>query len=376
MDRNRRVVVGVISDLVTDQRVHKVCLFLIEKGYDVHLIGREKKDSAPLLSTPYNAERLEVGPQKGVLMYLVFMWKLFWRTLRLPRATIYLSNDLDTLLPLFLRAKLSGSRIVYDSHELFTEVPELIHRPKKQAVWKFLEKRLVPQVDAMYTVNSAISNYYSTLYKREVAVVRNVAPKWSPTQLIPKAELGLPIDKKILIMQGAGMNIDRGIEEAIRMMHFLTGTVLILVGDGDFIPEAKRIVSDEELGEKVLFFGKRPYLELMQFTAHADLGLSLDQPTNPNYIHSLPNKIFDFIQTNTPIICTPIPAVAAIVKRYGVGCVVDDCSPEYLASVVQQVLKNDEAYTEMRLACEKAAEQETWEKECSILVQIFGKITP
>lgn len=368
-----KVIVSVINDLNTDQRVHKVCSFIESQGYDVLLVGRKLKSSQEMEYRSYRTKRFRMYYEKGALFYAWFNFRLFWFLLFRP-STILVSNDLDTLLPNYLVSKLKGKKLVYDSHEYFTEVPELISRPKVKAVWERIERFIFPKLKFVSTVNQSIAEKYREKYGVTLKVVRNVSPLWNPAHIRSKKELGIPEGKHILIMQGAGLNIDRGVEEAIRMMPFLENAVLIIVGNGDIIPEMKQLVETENWQEKVLFFGKRPYSELLQYTQQADLGLSFDQPTNPNYLFSLPNKIFDYIHTSTPIICSDLVEVAKLVKGYEVGETVSNFEPKYLAGQIQRVLNNPELMECWKNNCKLAASKENWEVEVQQLNEFYPKV--
>lgn len=365
-----RIIVSVINDLSTDQRVHKVCLFLTDRGYDVVLVGRKKSDSQPLPERVYQTRRMRLLFEKGPLFYAFFNLRLFLFLL-FHRSHFLLSNDLDTLLPNYLVSRIKRKPLFYDSHEYFTEVPELIQRRKVQKIWERIEQFTLPKVKNAYTVNRSIASRYAEKYGIEMKIVRNVAPLWKPDSIPSKTELGIPENCQLLIMQGAGLNIHRGIEEAISMMHFLGNTVLMLVGDGDVIPQMKLRVEEEKLQEKVLFFGKRPYTELMCFTHHADLGLSLDQATNPNYEFSLPNKIFDYIHATTPVVCSNVIEVANVVKKHQAGIVLETCDPKYMADQIRELLSDQIRMEQLRENCKRAALVENWESETEVLKSIY-----
>ena len=54
--------------------------------------------------------------------------------------------------------------MVYDSHEYFTEVPELVHRPKVKRIWEWLEQKIVPQIRYATTVCQSIADIYNKKY--------------------------------------------------------------------------------------------------------------------------------------------------------------------------------------------------------------------
>ena len=367
------MIVSVINDLNTDQRVHKVCSFIQDQGYEVLLVGRTLKSSQKMEPRSYDTLRFRMFFEKGALFYAWFNFRLFWFLL-FHRSDILVANDLDTLLPNYLVSKLKRKKLVYDSHEYFTEVPELISRPKVKAVWEKIERFIFPKLQFVSTVNQSIAQKYSEKYGVLLKVVRNVSPLWNPAVIQSKKELGSPEGKYILIMQGAGLNVDRGVEEAIRMMPFLENTVLIIVGSGDIIPDMKKLVEKENWQDLVLFFGKRPYQELMQFTQQADLGLSFDQPTNPNYLFSLPNKIFDYIHTSTPIVCSDLIEVSKLVKSYEVGEIVTDFEPQHLAKQIRAILDNTKLIETWKNNCKIAAGNENWEVEVQQLNEFYPKV--
>jgi glycosyltransferase involved in cell wall biosynthesis len=374
MAKHNKVIVSVTNDLYTDQRVDKVCLFLVNQGYDVLLVGRLRKNSIPLPERIYKTHRLKLIFDKGAKFYAEYNIRLFLYLL-FHRSNLLVSNDLDTLLANYAASKFKpNSRLVYDSHEYFTEVPELINRPKIKSIWEGIEAWIFPKLKTIYTVNHSIAELYKNKYRKEIKVVRNISNVWLPSQLKTKEELGIPSDKKIIIIQGAGINIDRGAEEAVEAMKKVDNAALLIVGDGDVVPQLKEFVQVNNLSDKVLFFGKKPYQEMMNYTYHADLGLTLDKPTNINYRFSLPNKVFDYIHTNTPILATDLIEISTIIHKYEVGKIINDLSPENLATEINSLLSNTDLLDQLKRNCNVAKVFENWEKETEVLKEIYPKI--
>lgn len=367
-----KVIVSVTNDLYTDQRVDKVCNFLVGRGYQVLLVGRKRKNSLKLAERGYQMHRMTLLFDKGPLFYAEYNFRLFLYLL-FHKTSILLSNDLDTLLANY-GAKLfkPKARLVYDSHEYFTEVPELQGRFAKK-VWEKIEGFIFPKLTTIYTVNESIAEMYRKKYNKEVLVVRNVSPLWKEENLLSKKELGLPENRPLIILQGAGINIDRGAEEAVEAMKLIDTACLIIVGDGDVVAQLKQYVEKSGLSTKVLFFGKQPYLRMMNYTYHSSIGLTLDKDTNINYRFSLPNKLFDYIHTNTAVVCTPLVEVKRIVETYKVGKVLEQLTPESLAETIKSLLENKEELEKIQHNCDEAKQALNWEKETAVLQKVFPK---
>ena len=369
-----RAFVSVTNDLYTDNRVNKICLFLIDQGYQVTLIGRVKTDSSPLNDRPYATKRFKLLWEKGPKFYAVYNVRLFFYLL-FRRADLLVANDLDTLAANYLASIFKfNTRLVYDSHEYFTQVPELIHRPKTQKIWERIEGFIFPRLKTVYTVNQSIARIYAEKYKKDIHVVRNISPSWNPINIRSRKELGLPEHQFLVILQGAGINIDRGAEEAVEAMKLLTDVTLLFVGSGDVIEKLQEKVKTEQLEHRVLFFGKRPYDEMMAFTHHSDLGLTLDKPTSDNYRYSLPNKVFDYIHAGTPIIGTNLVEVAHVISTHQVGTILADLTPEALASAIHHYQEHPDLLLTQKANCRVAAASENWEKEQEILKKIYPRI--
>jgi hypothetical protein len=142
---SRRAAVSVINDLVTDNRVQRTCAALRESGYEVTLIGRRLRHSPALPAWNFKAVRMRLLFETGPLFYLFFNLRLFFRLL-FTKAELYYANDLDTLLPNYLAAWLKGKPVIYDSHELFCDVPELLETPFKRKIWQKLEAFIIPRL--------------------------------------------------------------------------------------------------------------------------------------------------------------------------------------------------------------------------------------
>lgn len=357
-----KIISAVINDLVTDQRVHRSCMLMHEMGYDVALIGRRLPDSLPMPARPYRCIRMWLPFRKGPAFYAVFNVHLFFRLL-FSRFDAVWTNDLDTLWASRLATKLKGKKLVFDSHEYFTGVPELVGRPRVQKFWKRIESRIVPKLPFMITVNDSIADLFRKEYNIPVLVVRNVPLR--NTIKIPKtrAELGLPDDKKILLVQGRGINIDRGVEEMVLAMKQVEGALLLIIGGGDVFPVIQKMVADEKLQDKVITMAPMNREDLMQYTMAADIGLTLDKDTNINYRFSLPNKIFDYIQAGIAVMCTNLVEVANIVNTYAVGTVTASSAPDALAATVNKMISDEAQLNEWKNNSSKVSAILCWENE-------------
>jgi glycosyltransferase involved in cell wall biosynthesis len=366
----KKVIVSVTNDLFTDQRVRKVCEFLVEHDFELTLVGRKLPDSKPMPELPYKTKRFPLWFKKGPLFYATYNLRLFWYLL-FHKADILLSNDLDTLLANSWARRFKGCKLIYDSHELYCETPELINRPKVRNFWKKIERKWLPKADKMYTVNQSIADIYSEEYNREVQVVRNISDGKFPPLTATRKDLGLPEDKKVVIMQGAGINIQRGAEEMVEAIQDVEKAVLAIVGDGDVVPQLRQSVIENGWEDKVLFFGKRPYNELINFTRLSDVGVSMDKDSNPNYRYALGNKIFDYIHAGIPLFVSDLPEVAGLVKKYNVGVVCPSHNVDVIAETLNNLFRDSARFELFKANTKKAAKELTWDNEKKVLEKIY-----
>ena len=366
----KKVILSVTNDLTTEQRVDKVCRTLIKMGFNPILTGRRKRDSQDLPERAYRTRRFRLLFEKGPLFYASYNTRLFFYLLS-SKTDLIVANDLDTLMASYLASKIKGVPLVYDTHEYYTETPELVNRPGVQAVWRGIEKRVFPRLKHVYTVNESIARIYEKAYGVEVQVVRNVP---ETKALLPERNRrlkGLPEDKKIILLQGAGINIHRGAEEMVRAMQYIENAVFMVVGGGDVLDNLKRLTSELGLENKVIFIPKQPLDKVLEYTVEADLGVTLDKDTNPNYRYSLPNKLFDYIQAGVPVLASPLAEVKKIIEEYDIGTTIDSHDPRHIADKVNEIFSDPKKLGLWKQNLKFASEALCWEKEEQTLIQIY-----
>jgi len=369
-----RVFVSVSNDLFSDMRVDKICNTLVSMGFEVTLVGRKLPDSLELSPRNYQTKRIKLIFKKGALFYAELNLRLFFYLL-FKKQGVLLSNDLDTLLANYWVSKLRGSELVYDSHEYFTEVPELKEGSFSKNTWLKIERFIFPKLKSVYTVCDSIAYTYKEKYGVDVKVVRNIPRRKEKVNYVSRAELGLPSDKHILLLQGAGINLDRGAEEMVEAMKYLPINYLfVIVGGGDVFEKLKEIIATNQLESKVLIKGKIPYQELVQYTHAADLGLSLDKNTNLNYEYSLPNKLFDYLHHETPVLASNLTEIRKIIEEHEVGWILKNHNPETIANQIQEIFEDMSNFEKKKRNTSAAAEKLTWENEELVLKQIYASL--
>ena len=288
------------------------------------------------------------------------------------RFDIYHSNDLDTLLPMWLTSFIFKKKLVYDSHEYFLGVPEIQNRYFVKKVWSSIESFIFPKLKYVFTVNESISDLYFKDYKVRPLVIRNLPNKSSLIKVKTKKDLGLPDNKKLVILQGSGINVDRGAEELLEAISIQDDFFLSVVGKGDIVDKLKKRCAKSDLVDKVLFVPTLPYSQMMQFTLNSDVGVSLDKNNNINYKFSLPNKIFDYSKAEIPFVSTNLVEIRKITEEFHTGVLISSTSPE---SIIEGLNKAIALKKSKNFISNIAKMNSTlnWESESVSLIKTYEK---
>ena len=361
-----KILVSVFNNLYTDQRVEKVCKSLHENAYQIELIGNNW-GGEPEMSRPYFFKRISLKSKILRFAYLEFQWKLYKELMnRANENSILLSNDLDALLPNYLVSKRKKIPMIWDSHEIFTEMPSVTNR-WVQHVWRLLEKSIVPKLKYTMIANDSYADWFVKNYgiKRPV-VVRNL-PKKLPS---PKLTDNNP---KIILYQGT-INYSRGIDKMIEAMQFIENAEFHIAGRGPFLEEYQQLTKNLHLGNKVKFLGNLHPDDLRKITEKADVGLSIEENKGLSYYYSLPNKISDYIQARVPVVVSKFPEMQKIVEKYNVGEFISSHEPQHLAEKVKTVLEKGRSSYLPQL--EIASQELCWENEEPKLLELFDRVAP
>ncbi|MFP4555817.1 MAG: glycosyltransferase [Bacteroidales bacterium] len=360
-----RLVLLVTNDIAADQRLHRTALTLSEAGYKVTAVGRRLKHTPKKIQRPYSVKLFRLPFKKGPLFYAAYNIYAFFYLI-FHKYNLVQANDLDTLLAARLAAFIKRKPLVYDSHELFTEVPELVYRPKVKRVWLWLERRLVPGLRFCSTVSDGLSNELYIRYGKKFTLIRNLP-------LSKKKVEEYNPNGRIIIYQGA-LNVGRGLERLIKAMQYVSDATLQIVGSGDIADKLVSLTQKYNVENVVSFYGRLPLEELHTITSKATIGVSLEEDMGLNYRFALPNKLFDYIQAGLPVMVSNLPEMKGVVDDYDIGVSVSGDSNAYaLAIQINKMLDSKKKLEKWHLNALKASDELVWEKEKIKLINLFDK---
>jgi glycosyltransferase involved in cell wall biosynthesis len=369
-----RLVLAVTTDLSYDQRMQRICTSLAQAGYEVLLIGWQRPASVPLGPQPYQQHRLRGWFQHGKLFYLEYNLRLAVFLLN-QRAAAWACADLDAALPTWLRARLGGQPFVYDAHELFTEVPEVVARPRVQRLWQWVEDFIVPRARLRYTVGPALASLFEARHPGcAFGVVRNV-PVAQPTGGASPALLAH--EQPVLLYQGA-LNVGRGLAELLAAMPEVPAR-LVICGEGDCSAALRAQAAQLGLlaSGKVEFRGYVLPADLRQLTAQATVGIMLLENVGLSYYYSLANKFFDYVQAGIPQLCIDFPEYRALNDQHEVAELVPDLLPATLATALASLLPGGQPgarYQQLAANCRLVRQEWNWQQEEQTLVRLYRNL--
>ncbi len=360
----KRIIFTVTNDLNYDQRMIRICSSLAGTGYRVLLVGRAKKDSPELIKQSFEQKRLGCYFEKGFAFYAEYNIRLFLYLL-FSKADAFCCIDLDTMLPVYFIGKLRGKKLVYDAHEYFCEMKEVVTRPRVYKVWNLVEKTFVPKFKNGYTVSKAIAGDFFIKYRVNYELIMN-ATLLKPMNGIPKKK------EKYILYQGA-VNEARGLEFLIPAMAHIDAT-LHIYGDGNYLEQSRALVRSCQMMNKVFIHEKVLPSELEEITRHAHIGLNLVENNGLNQYYSLANKFFDYMHALVPQVTMNFPEYRRINDQFEIAVLIDDLQEKSIIAGINSLLNNKEEYAQLMQNCIKARELFNWQNEEKKLINFYKNI--
>ena len=357
-----------------DARVMKEAMTLAGNGYDVRILATMGKNTPKM----EHIEDIVVRRTKRkfrsntLLGKIEFTLKFTFSAVR-EKADVYHAHDLSTLLECYIASRINRSRLVYDAHELFAD-------PTKSRVAAFLysilEKHLIKKADLVITVDHYRSNVLAATYKlKSLPMFLMNVPPLKPfglgadyaASITPEDVYRFKKNRRIILHQGtiqAGRGGGMGLVELVESMKYLDDQYyLLMVGDGPLREDLEKMSVEMGVDRRICFTGMVSLTRLPDYTRLADIGVIVFKNTCPDYYYASPNKLFEYIHANIPVLAPDYPLLKEIVGKYGIGVLIDKIEPEEIAAKIKLAFSDMNNYRKMKENTEVAKRDLNWENE-------------
>jgi glycosyltransferase involved in cell wall biosynthesis len=277
-------------------------------------------------------------------------------------------------------ARRCGAKLVFDAVEVPFD-PEMLPRDPTTRALRLAEIQreveVMRDVDSWITVNDALAD--AAVERFGIArplVLRNLpSGEYQPSDGRLRRDVGLPETARIILHLNT-MRKGEGLETAIDALAQLPDQYH-LVGLGpahkSYLPTIRQRAAQRGVAQRFHLAPLQPPHKVAAYIAGADVGIICREGDMRNLRLSLPNRVFQMIAARLPVVATPLPEIARIVRDWRIGEVFGEGDGTGLAAAIQQV-SDPLALPGYRQAVAKTAQTLCWEQECGPYVQLIEKL--
>lgn len=290
------------------------------------------------------------------------------------------AHDLTGGLPALL-ARSKRHQLVYDSHEIFLETAGMASVPRllRKAAATFLEKPLIARADAFITVNFAVQEELGRRYRlpRHQLVLFNCAERIAPGTSADsplRSAIGVGPETVVVLYHG-GLTAVRGIPQLLQASRDprLASVHFAFMGYGEMTEEIKGVASTDP---RIHYVPAVSPDELVTWISSANVSVMLNRAESLNELCSTPNKLFEAIAAEVPVISSDFPERRRIVLDGDGGALGVVCDPDNIDSIVDAIVETTMSGPEYDRALRKrirhaASTRWNWASESRKLVELY-----
>jgi glycosyltransferase involved in cell wall biosynthesis len=267
-------------------------------------------------------------------------------------------NDLDTLLAGVLLKFHFHCKLIYDAHE-FWPCADPSFPWWQVKLFLLYESKLLPHVDAAFTVNQMLAAQMQRALGRSFGSVPNCEPIHAadlkppmPTSAFTSVRLA---QGRVRFLFQGNFAPERGILELLsawaRVDH--DRAVLFLRGpDNEYRRECVELAQQLGILDKAAYFlDQGAEADLVAGAAEADVGVIPYKAVTINYRYCCPNKLSQYMQAGLAILANDLDYIKSVIERYQCGLTYDVNDETSIVSAIHRFI-DDERF---RRHCQRQA---------------------
>ena len=354
-----------------DTRIfHKLCMSLQKHGYNVALIVADGK-----LDEDMSGVRI-IGVEKQssrVLRMLVTPFRVFSRA-RKMHAKIFHFHDPELLLIGWLLRVFCGAQVVYDAHEdLRKTILAKTYIPKRfrlfvAVISDIVEKSMAARLNAVVAATPHIKSNFDMYNQRSISVCNY--PLMEVRSKPSRRSESSP--KRVAYVGNLGVN--RGVFEMVSALELCHNHICLDVCGSFLEKNTERSVMEQPGWANVKFHGWVGVSEIGDILSRSSAGIVTLKAT-PNYLYSLPVKMFEYMQAGIPVIASDFPEWRPIIQKYECGILVNPEDPRSIAKAIDFIIDNPNLAKKMGKNGKKAIAQKfNWAMEEQKLFSLYEQL--
>ncbi len=357
-----------LGNAFKDSRITNLTNSLKADGYSVNVISFDwfTENFTEIIG---DISVYKISKKSSIVFYLHFSLITLKRLIH-SNSQIFFAEDVYTLPFVTFIAKLKGKVVLYNSREFYAFLGGLTGKLLLQKTITAIERFFIKKTDLVLTTGDMDSEFLEKFYNiNNTCVIRNIPLKKQGVEKHDfRNELGISKDQIILLYQGVLLK-GRGTKLILKALAKLKNCVLIVLGDGVLRPELTELAKSLNITNRVFFYGTIEHKFLDKYTAGADIGFSLIENISVSYYYALPNKLFEYINAQVPIISSNLPQMKKIIEDYNVGKVIEienmteDEKINNIVKSVENLISSPEELKRYKDNCLAASLVLNWEEE-------------
>ncbi len=363
MNKEPSVFITFLGNINYDSRSLNLYNSFKQKNHQVRFVGFDwLTENFKTVKGEITVFKLTKGTV-SLFYYFRFSWLLI-NSLRKNKYDICFAEDIYTLPFVCIIAKRKNAKVFYDSRELFGHLAGLRNKKGVQSILRYIERKYINKADCVITTGQMDSDFLIKEYKIKNAFVLRNLPFYNKSKnpIDLRKQLNISSNKFLLLYQGVVLH-GRGLRFIFDVMKDVVDYELIVIGGGENLNDYKKSADEKNISSRVHFIGKVDQSKLPDYTSGADAGLALIENISLSYYYALPNKLFEYIMAEIPVLASNLPQMKEIVEKYKVGVFVNPYEKEEIKLNLEKLYTNKEYYKELKSNCYSASKTLNWEKE-------------
>ena len=267
-----------------------------------------------------------------------------------------------------IKQKSPETFLIYDSHEFFQDYQvEFSEKTSlsikiKSLIWRkiemFNERRNARKVDCFVTINKSFASFFDEIFKPKQSClsIRNIPEFTAEMPLIEKynssvfEQLEKIKNNNNIIYFGDYFKRLNGLETVFYALKKMPeNTFLIMVGDDKSNEYFKQKAAELKISDRLCIISRLPHKYLKSIAVYAKIAVVPTMSYKYRQVYySLPNKMFDSVKLELPIICSQLPEHVNIVNEFSNGILTNhenwEIASMEIAKAYSQIIDNYQYY--------------------------------